>query len=102
MGDRANDAPITPLGIIFVAAATVCVIGYELSVASDTSAPKRALDAAGYTDARVDSGSIAGEWDGCAKHEIAYDAEATNVRGARVHLLVCCGPYLKGCTVRSK
>lgn len=38
---------------------------------------------------------------GCGENDsVAFDVSATNPRGARVAIVVCCGWLAKGCTVR--
>lgn len=43
-------------------------------------------------------------YNGCDKHDGEYyDVTATNIAGARVNLIVCCGHYSnKGCTLRTR
>jgi hypothetical protein len=89
--------------IFFMTLAVFCGCLFMAARASeDVEKPERALKAAGYADIAVKPGSLVGEWVGCAKEEIAYEATATNVRGEHVPLLVCCGAFIKGCTVRSR
>lgn len=64
----------------------------------------RVATAQGFSACRVtDSHVVTSGLAGCAKEDAAgFDVAATNPRGQRVALLVCCGWPFKGCTVRVK
>lgn len=56
----------------------------------------RSLDALGFTNVHIEGIS----WYGCAKDEIGYHFTATNAREKPVSGVVCCGFWVKACTVR--
>ena len=58
------------------------------------------LDDAGYSNISITDSSNFAQWNGCSKGDsIAHTATATNVKGKRVNLVVCCG-LMKSCTIR--
>jgi hypothetical protein len=92
------------LGVI-VLTAFLCIVtactstgcGYMI----DDEKPLHALKDEGYTAATItDRHVIAPGLFGCDEKDTAgYGVSATNVTGAKVNLIVCCG-ILKGCTIR--
>lgn len=89
--------------ILIWAAAGAVAIGIVVAAPEDGAAPKRAAEALGFSDVSVVSSSIFPTWQGCSRgDDVAHRVAATNVRGERVALVVCCGAVLKGCTVSSR
>lgn len=77
-----------------VALASTCAPGPEKAVET--------LRVNGFTDIRITgTDRMFAGWSGCSdKDGVAHHATATNPRGERVTLTVCCGTFFKGCTVR--
>jgi hypothetical protein len=64
---------------------------------TDDDATRRTLEASGYTNVRI----LKKVPTGCGDHDLYWTGfEASNPRGARVKGTVCCGAFVKGCTVR--
>ena len=84
--------------ILFAAMLSGC--GYLI----DESEACRVASAQGFSACSVGETHVsAAGLAGCGEHDAAgFDVSATNPRGARVALLVCCGWPFKGCTVRVK
>lgn len=61
----------------------------------------RALEASGFSDAKITSSSLA-PFNGCDKSETAYDATAKNPKGIPVSVTVCVGWFFKGATIRTR
>lgn len=61
-----------------------------------------AMESAGYTNITVtDRHDFAPEFAGCSESDgVAFDVTATNPAGKRTTATVCCGYWLKGCTIR--
>ncbi len=78
-----------------------CAFLYACSTANDSARPAQSAVALGFSDPQVLGGHVLGSLYGCHSSEVAHDVEATNSSGRRVRLLVCCGVWLKGCTVRT-
>lgn len=96
-----SEAKFWPILIWAAAGAVSC--GIVLSAAGDDVAAKRAAEAMGFVDVAVESSSVFAAWDGCSADDAAsHRVRATNARGERVALVVCCGAVLKGCTVSSR
>lgn len=103
MTDESDKSPISTIviyGLVFVVCAS-----FAWWAETDTSKPRRALDAMGIHDATVEEGSAINM--ACASEEIAYDAHGTNANGQQVSVVVCCGVVAKvfvakACTVRSR
>lgn len=63
---------------------------------TDDANTVRTLQAHGFTDIQTTGYAL-----GCSDSDtFATGFEATNAQGARVSGTVCCGVFLKGCTVR--
>jgi hypothetical protein len=68
-----------------------------LAACSDDVATRRTLEASGFTEIRT----LPKVTTGCGEHDFYWTGfEATNPRGQRVKGTVCCGAFVKGCTVR--
>lgn len=68
----------------------------------DDSRALKAVETAGYTKAVITGkhGMAAG-WNGCGKDDaVAFDIAATNPIGKPVAITVCCGLWMKSCTIR--
>lgn len=62
---------------------------------------RRTLDDEGYTAITIDDTGYGGSFNGCSKSDgRSAEFSATNVNGKRIHGVVCCGTFGKGCTVR--
>ena len=74
--------------------------------ATNDNEATKALSDEGFEDIQItDRGALFAALEGCDDKDMNwYRAAATNPRGRRVSMLVCCGGPLqfKGCTVRSK
>lgn len=57
---------------------------------------KRAVESAGYSHVEM----TGWQWSGCGENETADGFRALNPAGQYVKGTVCCGFFLKGCTVR--
>ncbi len=67
-----------------------------LVACADEASTRRTLEASGYTEVRTGPATT-----GCGEHDLYWTGfEATNPRGQRVRGTVCCGAFIKGCTVR--
>lgn len=85
--------------------ATGAIIGIVALASTCAPGPEKAVETLrvnGFTDIRVtDTDRMFVGWSGCSdKDGVAHHATATNPRGDRVTLTVCCGLWFKGCTVR--
>lgn len=80
--------------VCLVAGAATCAPGPEKAV--------QTLHVSGFKDVKItDTHRFAASWYGCSdKDGVAHEATATNPAGQRVSVVVCCGVWLKGCTVR--
>lgn len=68
-----------------------------LAACMDEEATVRTLEASGFSEVRV----LPQVTTGCSQGDAYWTGfEATNPRGQRVRGTVCCGAFLKGCTVR--
>lgn len=67
-----------------------------LAACANEPATRRTLEASGFTDVRITD-----SWWGCSQSDLYWTGfAATNPRGQRVEGVVCCGAFVKGCTVR--
>lgn len=74
------------------------IVYINVCLEEDTSAPRRALDAAGFTNVNIRTGSTL-PYMGCSSSDaVAYDATAVNNLGNKVDVIVCCG--IRACTIR--
>jgi hypothetical protein len=64
----------------------------------------KAMRTMGFRDiAIVGSHEWAPNFNGCAEDDaVAHEATATNSAGEKAQVVVCCGMWLKGCTVRTR
>ena len=85
--------------LVFVAS-MILLCGCGEAVGKDRA--KDTLEAAGYSDVKVTAQhGIAPALYGCSDDDaVAFEAVATNPAGKRVATTVCCGLFLKSCTVR--
>lgn len=68
-----------------------------LTSCTDENATRRTLEASGYSEVRIRPKVTTG----CGEHDLYWTGfEASNPRGQRVQGTVCCGAFVKGCTVR--
>lgn len=85
------------LNVVYVA---IAIIGVLIFFAGNCGSPdpklQRALESQGFSKVTV------GEWDAfeCGGDSISRSFSATNSNGQRVSGTICCGFFLKGCTVR--
>ena len=95
-----NDSKAGVICTLVMVAFVGTILAATCAAGSDTSAPRRALEAQGFTDIIVHSGSPAASLFGCGKDDaLAYEATAKR-DGRPVRLTVCCGLVFKSCTVR--
>ena len=93
-------------GKVFAGVVTVgLVFGLAFGLGQCAPGPEKAVETLrvqGFTDVKVtDTDRMFVGWSGCSdKDGVAHHATATNPRGERVTLTVCCGLWFKGCTVR--
>ncbi len=68
----------------------------------DPSKAVSAAESAGFTDVRmVQQNGITPSWDGCSSGDgVAFHMSGKNPIGKQTAFLVCCGTWVKGCTVR--
>lgn len=93
-----SDSRIEFIWLLVLLALAGCGLLAWSITAGDDDKPRKAVLDAGYSDPKVGGSRIL--LNGCAEEEIGWPVEATNVQGQRVSLNVCCGTWLKGCTVR--
>ncbi len=68
-----------------------------LSGCTSEDETRRTLDALGYTDVRTHGYA----WFACSQEDtFQTEFSATNPNGRKVHGVVCCGAFLRKCTVR--
>lgn len=62
------------------------------------------VETMGFTEVEVTGSKyVAVGWRGCGDDDsVAYEITAKNPTGNKVNVLMCCGMWLKGCTVRTK
>jgi hypothetical protein len=92
----------TIMGAIVFVFIAACVTGRGACV--DASTATRALETQGYSAVRVvDRHNWFASWNGCSEHDaVSFDCAAKNPVGREVRVNVCCGWWLKDCTVRSR
>ncbi len=82
---------------------SLILVGFLLSHmngCSNNDNPCHVASVYGFTNCQVTDESWASHNHGCSDDDNkAYEITATNVRGANVNLVVCCG-VMKACTLR--
>jgi hypothetical protein len=92
----------TIMGAIVFVFVTACAMGRGACV--DASTATRSLETQGYSAVRVtDRHNWFPVWNGCADGDaVAFDCAAKNPAGRDAQVTVCCGWWLKSCTVRAR
>lgn len=94
------------IGVVGGATLVALILGLVFLQGQCAPGPDKAtatLRTMGFTDVKVtDSHPYAPTLNGCGKEDaVAHEATATNAQGQRVAVVVCCGLWMKGCTVRT-
>lgn len=84
----ANEDRASTLIMVVVVAALVVYFCMRMTDSYNHTAPTKALEGLGFTDIKVDNGSVFNI--SCQSRETSYSALATNPKGKRVRVLVCC------------
>ena len=81
----------------------LAILALSLVGCADENQAISACQTNGFDNCNVTDYSSAASWSGCGNDDqVAYDVTATNSRGNRVGIVVCCGWALKGCTIRTR
>lgn len=80
----------------------ICGLVVLFSGTADSDMGKHALEESGWKDVYItESGATLWGLQGCANDDSVYfEATGKNPAGQDAHALVCCGLFLKSCTVR--
>lgn len=105
MAYKTNNTAVTVgtiFGVIFVVALSALMAGQGAFV--DASAATHSLETQGYSSVRiVDRHNYFASWNGCGEGDVvAFECTAKNPAGKDARVTVCCGWWLKDCTVRAK
>ena len=79
-------------------------IGRGLLSSKGESDARCAVEDLGFNEVKVvDTHRFLVAFQGCGSDDsISFDVEAKNAQGRPANVTVCCGMWLKGCTVRSR